>query len=86
MSYQKDRMLSLRWYVGLLGIGLLVWSWFASYIILLLNMKDMTWVVEWLTYGMMACAVVVVLIPSGDRYERKTRQEGKVRSNTKKYE
>lgn len=85
MSYQ-DRDLSLRWYIGMLGIGLTVWAWLMAYLIVMAHIQDMEWLVTWLSWGAIGCLTLVLILPSERGHEKETRQEGKIRSNTKKYE
>lgn len=63
MKYQHDGQTSVRWIVGMLGVMLYVWGCFIAYIIVMLDMRFSKWLVEWLTYGALACVIVVVLLP-----------------------
>lgn len=81
MKHQESRLTGLRWYVGLVGVGCMVWAWFLSWAIVLWPLHNMVWLVEWCTWGMVACAVIVFLLPS-ESSNGKTRSKRSKNSET----
>lgn len=71
MKYQESKLTGLRWYVGILGIGCMVWVWAISWVIVMMSLKNITWVVEWLTYIVVGCSIIVILLPSENKNETK---------------
>lgn len=71
MKYQESKLTGLRWYVGVLGIGCTVWAWAISWVIVMMSLKNITWVVEWLTYIVVGCFIIVILLPSENKNETK---------------
>ena len=71
MKYQESRLTGLRWYIGVVGIGCTVWAWAIAWVIVMMGLKNMTWVAEWLTWIAVGCFIVVVLLPSECKDEKR---------------
>lgn len=71
MKYQESRLTGLRWYIGMIGVGCTVWAWAMSWVIVMLSLKNMTWIAEWFTYIFVGCSIVVVLLPSENKDEKR---------------
>ncbi len=70
MKHQESRWAGLRWYVGLVGVGCMVWAWFLSWTIVLWPLYNLVWLVEWFTWGMVGCAITIFFIPSESKNEK----------------
>lgn len=71
MKHQESRLTGLRWYIGMVGVGCTIWAWAISWVIVMWSLKNTMWVAEWLTYIAVGCFVVVVLLPSECKDEKR---------------
>lgn len=71
MKHQESKYTGLRWHIGILGVVCTVWAWMLSWAMVVMSINIRVWVAEWLTYIAVGCFIIVVLLPSENKDEKR---------------